>query len=543
MSSLVDTTINDAYGFSRYPIEHYALDLYIDSASSGGFLGIQLPDVSRVLFSITNAIWELSTFLASAVGSVVQEAFRLDFLSHATDEIGRNMQSVAGVSPQGFSGTGLLPMLLPLAVLVMGAYILYVGLFKREITTALGAVVNFLVIFALSVGFIAFAPTYIQAINDLSIELADGALRITNSILNPGAADADVAVAGIREALHQVQIHAPWELLQFGTMDADPSRVHALLSQMPHSDARIEAVVYEVETLGNLHLGGEIDRFGTVLMLFFVNLGISSFVLSLTGLMLFSQLLLIFHLTLLPIALVLSLFPTFSNIAKRAIARVFNTLMLRLGYTLIIAVAFSLSLLVYRVSSDMSMPFLLVGFLQILVFWGVHRKQDELLGMLSLQGGENHRAEQSIRRTGRRAWAFGKGLVAGKIISNRREKQGANVGATDPGRPQTGHTTPQNVDAKPKTATKPDQPVGATDPGRPQAETNNHLRTENVRTERVNQREQYRKNVELKRKFAPKPRHTPPENTATYNLNGVPLTREQFKQMGDLPQKRRRDRL
>jgi len=452
-SGLMDNTINDAYGFSRYPIAHYALDLYIDPDAGRGWFGISLPDVSRILFSITNAIWELCVFLASAVGSVVQEAFRLDFLSRATDEIGRNIQQIAGVSENGFSTTGFLPMLLPLAVLAMGAYVLYVGLFKREMTKALGAVMNFLVIFVLSIGFIAFAPSYIQAINSLSVDLADGALRITNAILNPGANDTNVAVAGIREALHQVQIHAPWQLLQFGSLDIDPARVHELLSYAPHSDARIDAVIREVEIYNNIHLSGEVDRFGTVLILFFVNLGISIFVLSLTGLMIFSQLLLIFYLTLLPIALVLSLFPTFNGIAKRSIERVFNTLLLRVGYTLIITIAFSLSLLVYRVSSDLSMPFLLVGFLQILVFWGVHKKQDELLGMIRLQSGENHRGERSILRTGRnlgrKALAFGTGIVAGKSINRRRSQQGANIPASNngSGAESSTETQPRNAES------------------------------------------------------------------------------------------------
>ena len=465
-SGLMDDTINDAYGFSRYPISHYALDLYIDPDAGRGWFGISLPDVSRILFSITNAIWELCVFLASAVGSVVQEAFRLDFLSRASDEIGRNIQQIAGVSESGFSSTGFLPMLLPLAVLAMGAYVLYVGLFKREMTKALGAVMNFLIIFVLSIGFIAFAPSYIQAINGLSVDLADGALRVTNTILNPGANDTDVAVAGIREALHQVQIHAPWQLLQFGSLDIDPARVHELLAYAPHSEARIDVVIREVEVYNNIHLSGEVDRFGTVLVLFFINLGISIFVLSLTGLMIFSQLLLIFYLTLLPIALVLSLFPTFSGIAKRSIERVFNTLLLRVGYTLIITIAFSLSLLVYRVSSELAMPFLLVGFLQILVFWGVHKKQDELLGMLRLQSGENHRAERSVLRTGRnlgrKALAFGTGIVAGKFISRRRSQQGANVPTSN-----SGGGTEQSTDAPPISAEAPSPNRGRT-PNTPQ---------------------------------------------------------------------------
>jgi len=374
-----------------------------------------------------------------------------------------------------------------------------------------------------------------------------------------------------------------------------------------------------------------------VLILFFINLGISIFVLSLTGLMIFSQLLLIFYLTLLPVALALSLFPTFSGIAKRSIERVFNTLLLRVGYTLIITIAFSLSLLVYRVSSELSMPFLLVGFLQILVFWGVHKKQDELLGMLSLQSGENHRAEQSMLRTGRnlgrKALAFGTGIVAGKAISRRRSQQGANVPTSDSsggaernadtqpsgtdtpspvGNRGGNQNAPQNIEGPPRASDqthKPDEP----DQPRPIERTTfggrighsigklvdtparlrdraaltkekvqdmpvhaRHTVAKNVgefrdnlsgtpkerREARMDQRAQYRGNVELKRSFgkqqppehtppqaetprasaAPMPRQTPAKSAATFKLNGEPVTREQLATLGDPPQTRREKR-
>ena len=58
------------------------------------------------LYCITNFIWTINLYLSNASGYLVQEAYSLNFISDAADEIGRNIQSIAGISPSGVAADG-----------------------------------------------------------------------------------------------------------------------------------------------------------------------------------------------------------------------------------------------------------------------------------------------------------------------------------------------------------------------------------------------------------------------------------------------------
>ena len=76
--------------------------------------------------------------------------------------------------------------------------------------------------------------------------------------------------------------------------------------------------------------------------------------------MLFSQILFIIYAMFLPISFLLSMIPTYENMAKQAVVRVFNAIMTRAGITLIVTVAFSISSMFYNISMDY--PFFMVAF-------------------------------------------------------------------------------------------------------------------------------------------------------------------------------------
>lgn len=111
-------------------------------------------------------------------------------------------------------------------------------------------------------------------------------------------------------------------------------------------------------------------RLGMSLLILVIDITIAIFVLLLCGLMIFSQVLFVIYATILPIAWILSLIPSFNGMFRRSIEKVFNIIMLRVGYTLIITVAFSISSLLYDISEGA--PFLLIAFLQILCFAGIY---------------------------------------------------------------------------------------------------------------------------------------------------------------------------
>ena len=74
------------------------------------------------------------------------------------DSIGKSIQTLAGVTANGFSSSGFYVGFLLLIILVVGMYVAYTGLIKRETSKALHAVINFVVVFVLSASLLPMLP-------------------------------------------------------------------------------------------------------------------------------------------------------------------------------------------------------------------------------------------------------------------------------------------------------------------------------------------------------------------------------------------------
>lgn len=104
----------------------------------------------------------------------------------------------------------------------------------------------------------------------------------------------------IRDSLFSIQVQQPWLLLQYNSSDIESigiDRVESLLSTSPDSnngEDREKIVAEEIEDRSNTNMTitKTINRLGTVFFLFVFNIGISIFVFLLTGIMIFSQVLL-----------------------------------------------------------------------------------------------------------------------------------------------------------------------------------------------------------------------------------------------------------
>jgi len=409
-AGLVDDTVDAANVYSKYPMENYQLDFYVDS--SWDWLPWNWMDgigksIQYGLYAITNFIWTVSMYISNATGYVVQEAYKLDFISDTANAIGKNIQTLAGVSQNGFSSQGFYVGFLLILILVMGIYVAYTGLIKRETTKAVHAVVNFLVVFILSASFIAYAPNYISKINDFSSDISNAALSLGTKIVLPNSdSQGKDSIDLIRDSLFSIQVQQPWLLLQYGNSDMDKlgaDRVEKLLTASPDTDEREDVVVGEIEDKKNpnMSITKTMSRLGTVVFLFIFNIGISIFVFLLTGMMIFSQVLFIIYAMFLPVSFVLSMIPTYESMGKRALEKLFNTIMLRAGITLIITAAFSVSTMFYSISSGY--PFFMIAFLQIVTFAGIYFKMGDLMAMFSLQSGDT---QQMGRRIMRRPYMF-----------------------------------------------------------------------------------------------------------------------------------------
>ena len=453
-TGLVDDTINAENLYSKYPLSNYQLDFYVDNSWSWlpwNWLDGIGKSVQYGLYGITNFVWTISLYLSNATGYVVQEAYKLDFINDMADSIGKSIQTLAGVTQNGFSSTGFYVGFLLLIILVVGLYVAYTGLIKRETSKALHAVINFVVVFVLSASFIAYAPDYIKKINEFSSDISTASLDLGTKIMLPNSdSEGKDSVDLIRDSLFSIQVEQPWLLLQFGNSNAEEigtDRVEALVSASPEDEdgkTREEVVKTEIEDNdnNNLTIPQVVNRLGMVFFLLFFNLGITIFVFLLTGMMLFSQILFIIFAMFLPISFLLSMIPSYESMAKQAIVRVFNTIMTRAGITLIVTVAFSISSMFYNISTDY--PFFMVAFLQIVCFAGIYMKLGDLMSMFSLNAGDSqsmgrrifrrpylfmrHRARRMEHRIARAVSAGGisggvAGAVAGNAVAGKRAER------------------------------------------------------------------------------------------------------------------------
>ena len=437
-SGLVDDTVNADNLYSKYPLSNYQLDFYVDNSWSWlpwNWLDGIGKSVQYGLYCITNFVWTISLYLSNATGYVVQQAYKLDFINDMADSIGKSIQTLAGVTEHGFSSSGFYVGFLLIIILIVGVYTAYTGLLKRETSKALHAVINFVVVFIVSASFIAYAPNYIQKINDFSSDISTASLDLGTKIMLPDSqSKGKDSVDLIRDSLFAIQVEKPWLLLQFGNSDTEEigtDRVEALVSASPSDEdgeTREKVVKTEIEDNDNdnLTIPQVVNRLGMVFFLLIFNLGITIFIFLLTGMMLFSQILFIIYAIFLPVSFLLSMIPTYENMAKQAVVRVFNAIMTRAGITLIVTVAFSISSMFYNISTDY--PFFMVAFLQIICFAGIYMKLGELMSMISLNANDSqqigrrifrrpmvfmrHRARRMEHRIAR---AVGAGSVAGAV--------------------------------------------------------------------------------------------------------------------------------
>ena len=453
-SGLVDDTVNADNLYSKYPLSNYQLDFYVDNSWSWlpwNWLDGIGKSVQYGLYCITNFVWTISLYLSNATGYVVQQAYKLDFINDMADSIGKSIQTLAGVTENGFSSSGFYVGFLLIIILIVGVYTAYTGLLKRETSKALHAVINFVVVFIVSASFIAYAPNYIQKINDFSSDISTASLDLGTKIMLPDSqSKGKDSVDLIRDSLFAIQVEKPWLLLQFGNSDTEEigaDRVEALVSASPSDEdgeTREKVVKTEIEDNDNdnLTIPQVVNRLGMVFFLLIFNLGITIFIFLLTGMMLFSQILFIIYAMFLPVSFLLSMIPTYENMAKQAVVRVFNAIMTRAGITLIVTVAFSISSMFYNISTDY--PFFMVAFLQIVCFAGIYMKLGDLMSMFSLNANDSqsmgrrifrrpylfmrHRARRMEHRIARAVSAGGisggvAGAVAGSAVAGKRAER------------------------------------------------------------------------------------------------------------------------
>ena len=399
-AGLIEEAVGTQNLYSKYALDNYQLDFYVDTGWD--WLPWNWTDgigkqVMYGLYAITNFIWIIGLYLSSATGYIVEQAYKLDFISDTAGAIGKNIQTMAGISESGFSNEGFYVGFLLLFVMFLGIYTAYTGLLKRESTKALSSLISFFIVFILSASFIAYAPDYITMLNDFSKDVSTSALNLGTKMVLPGSdIKGSESVDVIRDTLFSIQVIKPWYVLEYGDGNETSEDILSISPDTNKGKDRERAVKAEIEENANEYMSVTkvIVRLGMVVFLFIFNIGISIFVFLLSGIMIFSQILFIIYSVFLPIAFLFSLLPGFGNMGKKAVEKLFNTIMLRAGISIVISLTFSISAMIYSLTKDKS--FFIIAFLQVVCFAGIYLKFGDIMSMFSLQSNESRSLGRSI---------------------------------------------------------------------------------------------------------------------------------------------------
>ncbi len=105
-TGLVDDTINAENLYSKYPLSNYQLDFFVDNSWS--WLPWNWLDGNRKIGTVRALLhYQLclddKPLFKQCHGLCVQEAYKLDFINDMADSIGKSIQTLAGVTQNGFS--------------------------------------------------------------------------------------------------------------------------------------------------------------------------------------------------------------------------------------------------------------------------------------------------------------------------------------------------------------------------------------------------------------------------------------------------------
>lgn len=472
-SSWVSEATNVVAEYTKYPIEAYTLDFYVDTSwswlpwnwGSGVMSGVYYG-----LFLLTNMIWMLNAYVSYFIGFVVEQAYNLDFLSSTVSSIALNMQEIGGVDTNGFKTTGLFPMLILPVTGVTGLYFMWVGVFKKQTAKAVSGMISFLVILFLSMGFIAYSGTYLSKITTFSKDFNTEILTIGTKLAlgemqgpqpNSKAKEPEKSETTlIRDSLFDIQIKKPWQILQFGSTEKakepgvkeDEIGEELLGTSLTggwFSASRDEIVKFYVDDPDEKRVDMSIQmvpqRLGMTLLLLVTNGVISFCVVSLAGIKIFSEVMFIIYACFLPVALAFSLIPTFHGLAIKAVLKMFNSLLTKSGVTLIMTVTFSISMLLYNVTENLG--FIFVIFIQIVTFLGIRMKTNELLGYMNLNSSDSEQSKDRMSSTARKITNMGRAAVGRnrfkKTLDTLKGGNGSKSTSTTPSKPkQSGKIAP-----------------------------------------------------------------------------------------------------
>ncbi|MCU5690819.1 hypothetical protein OCB18_24500 [Bacillus cereus] len=377
--SLIDDIIpknKEKLKYEEYPPSSYGIDVYTPEGGFGESLKFWKwkdnikEQIVATIFILISIGWSVNLAISSFVTSMVGQSMCLNIVADVGDKLGDVISKAAGFN--GSWGNGIYSELIGLMLALLACWVIWVGFVQRRQSEMLGGLLKALGILVFTLGFFANSSYIIKGLNTFSEQVNKTVLDSTQSI--SGASEGySSGVDSITDLTHTLLIKQPYTLLQFGTTDMKKigdERIKKMLTTTD-PDERKALLKDEVEVQKNqtLSLDATFERGALVLLLGAINLPLW-IVLGLCSMaMLFYQLMFIIVALMSPVMLLMALVPAWTGTAKRFLAELFRTLLMKVAIGFLITLMFWVSSILFSATDKYG--YLVVAALQVLSFLGV----------------------------------------------------------------------------------------------------------------------------------------------------------------------------
>ncbi|RAN74825.1 CD3337/EF1877 family mobilome membrane protein [Bacillus sp. SRB_331] len=377
--SLIDDIIpksKEKLKFEEYPPSSYGIDVYTPEGGFGESLKFWKwkdnikEQIVATIFILISIAWTVNLAISSLVTSLVGQSMSLNIVADVGDKLGEVISKTAGFN--GSWGNGIYSELIGLMLALLACWVIWVGFIQRRQSEMLGGLLKALGILVFTLGFFTNSSYIIKGLNNFSEQVNKTVLDTSQSI--SGASEGHSSgVDSITDLTHTLLIKQPYTLLQFGTTDMKKigdERIKKLLTTTD-PEKRKDLLKEEVEIQKNktLSLDATFERGALVLLLGVINaplwivLGLCSMA------MLFYQLMFIIVALMSPVMLLMALVPAWTGTAKRFLAELFRTLLMKVAIGFLVTLMFWVSSILFSATDKYG--YLVVAILQILSFLGV----------------------------------------------------------------------------------------------------------------------------------------------------------------------------
>ncbi|MGF2711791.1 CD3337/EF1877 family mobilome membrane protein [Bacillus cereus] len=378
--SLLDDIIpksKEKLKYEEYPPSSYGIDIYTPEGGFGESLkfwkwGDKVKEqMVAVLFSLISIGWTINLGISTFVTSMVGQSMSLNIVADVGDKLGDVISKAAGFNGSWGSG-GIYSELIGLMLALLACWVIWVGFVQRRQSEMLGGLLKALGILVFTLGFFANSSFIIKGLNNFSEQTNKTVLDATQGISGTSEGYSS-GVDSITDLTHTLLIKQPYTLLQFGTTDMKrigDERIKKMLTTTK-ADERQDLLKEEVEQKKNtiLTLDATFERGALVLLLFLINAPLWVVLCLCSMAMLFYQLMFIIVALMSPVMLLMALVPAWTGTAKRFLAELFRTLLMKVAIGFLLTLMFWISSILYSATDKYG--YLVVAALQILSFLGV----------------------------------------------------------------------------------------------------------------------------------------------------------------------------